>query len=89
VAQAGDVAVHLVARQLASLAGLRALGDLDLELVGVHEVMHGHAEAPGGDLLDRRAALVVEARRVLPALAGVRLAAEAVHPGGQRLVRLG
>ena len=88
VAQAGDVAVDLVARQLAALAGLGALGDLDLDLVGVDEVVDGHAEAPGGDLLDRRAALVLEALGVLSALARVRLAAEPVHAGGERLVRL-
>ncbi len=35
VAQAGDVVVDLVAGQLAALAGLGALGDLDLDLVGV------------------------------------------------------
>ena len=89
VAQAGDVAVHLVAGELAALAGLGALRDLDLELVGVGEVVHGHAEAPGRHLLDRRAPLVLEARRVLAALAGVRLAAEAVHAHGERLVGLG
>ena len=58
VAQARDVAVDLVAGQLAALARLGALRDLDLELVGVDQVVHGHAEAAGGHLLDRRAAFV-------------------------------
>src|SRR3712207_8882686 len=49
-----DVAVDLVAGQLAALAWLRALGHLDLQLVGVREVVDVHAEAAGGDLLDRR-----------------------------------
>ena len=89
VAQAGDVAVDLVAGKLAALAGLGALRDLDLELVGVDQVVHRHAEAARGHLLDRRAAVVVEAGRVLPALAGVRLAAEPVHGHGERLVGLG
>ena len=53
-----DVAVDLVAGQLAALAGLRALRHLDLELVGVRKVVDVHAEPPGGDLLDRRAARV-------------------------------
>ena len=92
-ADRADVAVDLVARQLAALAGLGALGHLDLQLVGVDEVVDVHAEAAGGHLLDRRAAQVAvrvgrEADRVLPALAGVRLAAEAVHRDRQRLVRL-
>ena len=94
VADRADVLVDLVAGQLAALAGLRALGHLDLQLVGVDEVVDGHAEAARGDLLDRRAARVavrrrgVKRTRVLPALAGVRLAAEAVHRDRERLVRL-
>ena len=39
VAQPGDVVVDLVAGQLAALAGLRALRHLDLQLVGVDEVV--------------------------------------------------
>ena len=53
-----DQVVDLVARQLAALAGLRALRDLDLQLVGVDEVARRDAEAARGDLLDRRAAQV-------------------------------
>ena len=52
----GDPRVDLVAGQLAALAGLGALRHLDLEVVGVDEVLAGHAEAAGRDLLDRRAA---------------------------------
>ena len=92
-ADLADVAVDLVAGQLAALAGLRALRHLDLDLVGVREVVDRDAEAAGRDLLDRRAARVAVgvrrvARRVLPALAGVRLAAEPVHRDRERLVRL-
>ena len=67
VADLADVLVHLVAGQLAALAGLRALGHLDLELVGVDEVVRGDAEAAGGHLLDRRAARVAVRR---PACSG-------------------
>ena len=79
--------------QLAPLPGLCTLGHLDLQLVGVHEVVDRHAEAPGGDLLDRRTATVAVrvgqvARGVLPALAGVGAAAEAVHRDRERLVGL-
>ena len=57
------------------------------------EVVDVDAEAARGDLLDRRAARVAVrvadvAHRVLAALAGVRLAAEAVHRDRERLVRL-
>ena len=44
--------------QLAALAGLGALSHLDLQLVGVDEVVDRYAEATGGDLLDRRAPAV-------------------------------
>ena len=78
VAHPADVLVDLVAGQLAALAGLGALGHLDLQLVGVDQVVDRHAEAARGHLLDRRAAQVAvvvgrEAARVLPALARVRL----------------
>ena len=45
-AQVGNLGVHLGPRELSALAGLGALGDLDLELVGVDEVGRRHAEAP-------------------------------------------
>ena len=85
---AGDVAVDLVARQLAALARLRALSHLDLQLVGVRQIVDVDAEAPRRDLLDLRTALVGEAHGVLPALTGVRAAAEPVHRDRERLVRL-
>ena len=50
-----DVVVDLVARQLAALARLGALGHLDLDLVGVDQVVDRHPEAARRDLLDRRA----------------------------------
>jgi hypothetical protein len=86
----GDVRVHLRPGQLPALAGLGALGHLDLDVVGVHEVLARHAEASGGDLLDGAAALgVVQALGVLAALSGVAAPAEAVHRDGERLVGLG
>ena len=81
---ARDQRVDLVAGQLAALAGLGALRDLDLQLIGVTEVLRGHAEAARCDLLDGRATQVAvrvgrRSRRILAALAGVRPAAEPVH----------
>ena len=52
VADLGDPGVDLVAGQLAALAGLGALGHLDLDLAGADEVLAGDAEAARGDLLD-------------------------------------
>ena len=51
----GDPRVDLVAGQLAALAGLGPLGHLDLDVVGVDQVLARHAEAARGDLLDRAA----------------------------------
>ncbi len=88
MADLGDPGVHLGAGQLAAFARLGALGHLDLEFAGVDQVVAGDAEAPGGDLLDRgvlrvavRAAAV--AGGIFAALAGVALAADAVHGDGE------
>ena len=92
VPRLGDPRIHLRAGQLAALAGLRALRHLDLQLAGVDQVMARHAEAARGHLLDG-AILRIAVRqrlvaiRILAALAGVALAADAVHRDGERLVR--
>ena len=57
-----DPRIDLVTRELAALARLGALGHLDLQLVGVDEVLARHAESAGRDLLDR-AALRVAVRQ--------------------------
>ena len=86
----GDPRVHLVARQLATLARLGALGHLDLQVIGVRQVLGRHTEPARRHLLDRRpTGRVVQPVGVLAALARVRLGAEAVHRHGQRLVGLG
>ena len=74
---------------LTPFAGLRALRDLDLQLLGERGVLGRHAEPAGGDLLDRGVALVAEARGVLSALARVRPRAEAVEGDRDGLVSLG
>ena len=88
LAQAGDLLRHLVRGDLAALAGLRALRDLDLELLGRDRVLGAHAEPARRDLLDLRVALVAEAIRALAALARVRAPAEAVQRDRDGLVRL-
>ena len=87
----GDPGVHLVARQLATLAGLCALGHLDLQVVAVDEVLARHAEAAGRHLLDGRTAEVavgvgLEPVGVLATFAGVGLPSHAVHGDGESFV---
>src|SRR5881396_886173 len=110
VAQLGDVLRDLASGELAALAGLRALRDLDLQHLGARQVLGGDAEAARGNLLDLRLHRVAFPQRdvdldaalaqstlhrlagldrrvaaaVLAALAGVGLAADAVHGDGER-----
>ena len=67
VAHLRNPRVDLVAGQLAALAGLRALRHLDLQVVGVHEVLARHAEPARGDLLDGAPARVAVRRRACSA----------------------
>ena len=41
----GDDLVHLIARQLTAFTRLGALGDLDLNLICVHQIFRGDTEA--------------------------------------------
>ena len=85
----GDPRRHLGAGQVAALARLGALGELDLQVGGVHQVVAGHAEARGGDLLDAAdAQRVVDPVVGFAALSGVGARADHVHRDGERLVRL-
>ena len=93
VAHLGNPLVHLVAGELATFAGLGPLGHLDLQLVGIRQVMRCHAEARRRHLLDGRAHGIAVghffvAHGVLAALTGVAFAANAVHGNGQGAVRL-
>ena len=89
VPHARDDLVHLVAGQLAALAGLGALRHLDLQLVGVDQVVRGDAEAARGHLLDGAAARFGRrsASSSSPPSPVFDLAADAVHRDRQRLVR--
>ncbi len=85
--------VDLVARELAAFAGLGSLGDLDLEVVRIHQVLAGDPEAARSHLLDRAAPQVAVrighvARGVLASLTCVRPGTEAVHRNRERLVCL-
>ncbi len=94
VPRLGDHGVDFVTGQLAAFAGLCSLRDLDLELVGVDQVVRRHAEATAGDLFDPALLAVAagEAQIALlafAAFAGVAASADAVHRDGQVLVGLG
>ena len=71
VTQTRDQRIHLAAGQLAALAGLGALGHLDLQHFGIDQVMRGHAETTRGDLLDLGYTLGAVTGRVFAALTGV------------------
>jgi hypothetical protein len=93
VPSARDGLRNLVAWKLTSLAGLRALSHLNLELVRVREVVGRHTEATRRDLFDGGAHRIavrehMGAFGVLTTLTGVRLAAEPVHGDSERRVRL-
>ena len=88
-AGSGDPGIDLVPGQMSALPRLRALGHLDLQLLGAVQVRARHAEAPGGDLLDGRTVQrVLQTVRGLSALAGVGAAAEGVHRFGETLMGL-
>ncbi len=92
VAQARDEVRHLHPGQLAAFARLRALRDLDFQLVRALQVARGHTESRRGNLLDAivatGAGVVLVRVRVLAALTRVGARAHLVHRDRQRLVRL-
>ena len=88
VAALGNPGIDLRAGQLTALAGLRALSHFDLDFLGGHQVFAGDAEPGGCHLLDGAVALGAEAILGFAALAGVGLAAQAVHSDGHALVGL-
>ena len=53
---ASNDVINLVAGKLAALAGFRALRHFDLQLIGIDQIVCGHAETCRGNLLDRTAA---------------------------------
>ena len=89
MAHPGNGLVDLVPRKLTALPRLRALGHLDLNLVCIDEILGADAEAPRGNLLDRRTRRVAigerhEALGFLASLAAVGACAKAVHGNGER-----
>src|SRR5579884_4210002 len=84
----------LVRRKLAALTGFRSLSHLDLELLGVSQVLRGYPESSRSDLLGLVVGRIAPAyplvpRRVFTTLAGVAARSDSVHRDRDRLVRLG
>jgi hypothetical protein len=82
-----------VSGELAAFARLGALGHLDLQLVGVDEILARHAEAARSHLFDRASTGIAvgigrKSRWILAALAGVALSTDAVHGDRQSFMRL-
>ena len=72
---------------MAALTRLGALGELDLQIGGVYQVIRGDAETCGCDLLDAAVTLrIVDTVVGFAALAGVGACANRVHGDGERLV---
>src|SRR5438067_10062058 len=93
MAYARDILADLVARQLTAFPGLRALRDLDLQIVSVDEIFDGDSKPPRSDLLYLRAHGIAVGQRFvtigfLAAFAGVRAAADAIHGDRERGMRL-
>ena len=88
----GDPGVDLAAREFSAFAGLGTLGHLDLQFLGLREVIAGDPKPPRGHLFDGAIARIAIgigdiARRIFPAFPGIALAANTVHGNGQGLVR--
>src|SRR3954463_10948409 len=91
VADLRNPRIDLVARQLSAFTRLGALRHLDLQILGVDEVLAGDAEARRRDLLDGAAppvavGVALLARRTLAAFAGVRLPSFPVYGDRRHLL---
>ena len=58
-------------RKLPSLTRFGTLRDLDLQDVGINQVMRGDTETAGRNLLDTGVSIAVKTRRVFAAFTGV------------------
>src|SRR2546427_1759733 len=76
--------VHLVSRQLSAFSRLGSLGHFYLQVIGIHQVLRGHAKTRRGNLLNRATApiavgIAFEAFRIFAALPRVAFRTNAVH----------
>ena len=83
----GDPGINLAAGQLAALTGFSPLGHLDLQFIGMGQIMNRDPEAPGGHLFNSAVAPVAIFIRekpvgVLAPLAAVAAPPQTVHGDG-------
>ena len=93
VPSVGNRTDNLVARKLSTLTGLSTLGHLDLQLIGIGQVMGSDTETARGNLLDggpHRITILefLATLGILTTFSSVGLAAQTVHGNSQAGVRL-
>src|SRR6056297_1502 len=88
ITQAGDQIIDLATRQLTTLTGLGALGDLDLHDISAPQVFGSDPETTGSHLLDLGTLFSAIAGRIFTALTGVRATTQGIHGNSQGLVSL-
>src|SRR5579872_1037807 len=91
MSEPGDDLIHLMTRKLPTFARLSALGHLDLEFVRIHQIISGYSKTCRSHLLHSAAPQIAiriraEAFFIFPAFPGIRLATNAIHRDGKRLV---
>ena len=88
IAQSRNQVVDFAAWQLPALSGLGTLSYLDLEHLGIHQIVRRHTEAARRDLFDFGDPVGTKAVGIFTALAAVRACTDLIHPHGQRLMGL-
>ena len=87
IAKPRNELIDLAARQLTTLTRLRPLGHLNLQHLGVDQIMRRHAKSAGGDLLDFGYAVGAKPAGILSALTTIGSGANLIHTHGERLMR--
>ena len=82
----GNIRIDLAAWQVAAFARLGPLGALDLQLIGVDEVIARNTETGRGNLLDFVVCICCKAVCIFAAFAGIAQAAQTVHGLGYAFV---
>lgn len=94
VANAGNVLIDFGAGKLTPFAGFGTLRDLDLEFIGIGEIVDRHTKSPGGDLLDGGTFGIavgewLEADGIFATFTRIAFPFEAVHGHGDGFMGLG
>src|SRR6478672_7957983 len=84
MSDSGNPRINLVSGQLSTFTRLSTLGDFDLQLLSIDQVITRHAETSRSNLFDRAVARISVGianvtRRVFPSLTSVALRADSIH----------